>query len=65
MDEDPKWDNRHTRRFMQEMNSKLNIISQIKKEEILKGMTYYRLMFKLNEQAIINLSYYHIEISTQ
>jgi hypothetical protein len=65
MDEDPKWDNRHTRRFMQEMNSKLNIISQIKKEEILKGMTYYRLMFKLNEQAMINLSYYHIEISTQ
>ena len=49
MDEDPKWDNRHTRRFMQEMNSKLNIISQIKKEEILKGMAYYRLMFKLNE----------------
>jgi hypothetical protein len=52
MDGDPKRRNRHTR-FLSEVyaGDELEVEYSIsdKKEEILKGMAYYRLMFKLNE----------------
>ena len=52
MDGDPKRRNRYTR-FLSEVyaGDELEVEYSIsdKKEEILKGMAYYRLMFKLNE----------------